>query len=247
MSTNKNILNAKNVRKNPFRDEFYTTRRTIEYLFKDIDKQDFAGKTVYCNCDLPWSEFYLYLKENFKSWKLKKLIATGYNLDENGHGVKCVYDGENETISELNGRGDYRDDECLAIIDEADIIATNPPFSLLDDYIPRMLDTGRDILIICNMITLGHRPIRKYLLSGNTAYCPINGNNHLYDYACKQDISQGYIPTGTELVQYTHPDENVNVVYVQLAPNAGQDFIKPNDRQVVISNPGYDVFKKPDG
>lgn len=54
MSTNKNILNAKNVKKNPFRDEFYTTRRTIEYLFKDIDKQDFAGKTVYCNCDLPW-------------------------------------------------------------------------------------------------------------------------------------------------------------------------------------------------
>jgi hypothetical protein len=91
-SKNKNIINNANIRNNPNRDEFYTTKETAEQLYEDISPEHLANKIIYCNADGPESEIYRYWKRNFKSFNIKKLIATKYVKD--GNGLKTIFDGE---------------------------------------------------------------------------------------------------------------------------------------------------------
>ena len=92
-----NIRRSAIVRKAADRDEFYTTAESAVVMFGLVRLDQFAGKTVYCNCDGPESEIYKHLKRKFQEWKLKKLIATKFVKD--GHGVKTEFDGVNETVS----------------------------------------------------------------------------------------------------------------------------------------------------
>ena len=93
---------------------------------------------------------------NFEFLGLKKLISTGYKKD--GHGVKLVYDGDkngNRTVDdeevkveELEGDGDFRSPECVKLLDEADIVVTNPPFSIIDEYLDQLVKHGKKFLFI---------------------------------------------------------------------------------------------------
>ena len=55
--------------------------------------------------------------------------------------------GENE-LTELAGDGDFRSDECLALLDEADIVVTNPPFSLFREYVARLVEHEKSFILI---------------------------------------------------------------------------------------------------
>lgn len=96
-STNKNIRNSAKVRKNPMRDEFYTTAETAERMIASVVPSEFAGKRIYCNCDGLESEIYKLFKRRFAELGLKSLLATKYV--PGGHGVKTFFDGQTETIS----------------------------------------------------------------------------------------------------------------------------------------------------
>ena len=96
-STNKNIVNSAKVRKNPLRDEFYTTAETADKMLAFVVPSEFAGRRVYCNCDGPESEIYKMFKRRFAELGLKSLLATKYV--PGGHGVKTFFDGQTETIS----------------------------------------------------------------------------------------------------------------------------------------------------
>lgn len=63
--------------------------------------------------------------------------------------------GEN-VIEQLEGDGDFRSAECLELLDEADIVVTNPPFSLFREFITEILEHGKKFIII------GHSNARKY-------------------------------------------------------------------------------------
>lgn len=54
---------------------------------------------------------------------------------------------ENE-LSELEGDGDFRSEECLALMDEADIVVTNPPFSLFREYVGTLVEHGKGFILI---------------------------------------------------------------------------------------------------
>lgn len=149
--------------KNPS-DEFYTTEESAGYLFQTINLDDFANKVVYCNCDGPESEIYKWLKKRYSELKLKSLYATKYVRD--GKGVKTTFDGEQEVVSELVGDGDCFSDECKKLLDECDVVCTNPPFSRLDELIPMLFEHNKDFAIIANMMCVMHKPIAKYTLSG---------------------------------------------------------------------------------
>lgn len=114
--------NAKSNKK----DEFYTQLKDIEKEMIYYTKH-FKNKTVYCNCDnSKTSNFWKYFYDNFKKLGLKELFATCYG-DE-----ACFqrYDGINTITSQLQGNGDFRSDECKEILQQSDIVITNPPFSL---------------------------------------------------------------------------------------------------------------------
>lgn len=154
--------------KNPS-DEFYTTEESAGYLFQTINLDDFANKVVYCNCDGPESEIYKWLKKRYSELKLSGLIATKQVRDSKG--VKTTFDGEQEVVSELAGDGDCFSDECKKLLDECDIVCTNPPFSRLDDMIPMFFEHNKDFAIIANLMCLGHKSNLNHLLSGKINVC----------------------------------------------------------------------------
>lgn len=144
-------------------DEYYTRMEDIEAEIKHYTEH-LINKTVYCNADNPYeSNFYKYFKEHFNDLHLKKLIATCYN--ENGHGLIAVYDGT-ETITELQGDGSYDSQECQGLLNHGgvDIIITNPPFSISRQYIPLLINSGKQFLIIGNQGIVTYKDIMPYFI-----------------------------------------------------------------------------------
>ena len=148
MSSKSSNLNSAKKAKN---DEFYT-------LYSDVAKelahyqQHFKGKTVYCNCDNPeWSSFWRYFHINFSAMGLKKLIATykgnpTYKMEYTG-GIDI--DVTVGLRTPLKGDGDFRSQECLDILKVADIVVTNPPFSIARKYyIPTLYKYNKKFLIV---------------------------------------------------------------------------------------------------
>ena len=88
---------------------------------------------------------------------MKKLIATGYKKDSRGIKLVCVSDCKE--IEELKGNGDFRSKECVKLLDEADIVVTNPPFSLFREYVAQLVEHGKKFLIIGNMINVTYKEI----------------------------------------------------------------------------------------
>ena len=132
--SNTNLIHAKR-QKN---DEFYTQLDDIQremQAYLEYDPDVFRDKTILLPCDDPtWSNFTKYFAERFESLGLKKLISTSYAAD-GGHGKVFVLDDENELQWEyLTGDGDFRSAEVTALRDEADIVITNPPFSLFREF-----------------------------------------------------------------------------------------------------------------
>ena len=130
-------------------------------------RRQFRGKTVYCNCDDPRiSNFWQYFALNFRQLGLKKLITTCYrnqNMDlfsrhDSEQAIKLEYDGYREGenvprpedigITYLDGDGDFRSSECIEILKEADIVVTNPPFSLFREYVAQLVEYDKKFLII---------------------------------------------------------------------------------------------------
>lgn len=166
---NKNILNNGKVKKTPTRDEFYTTAETAERMFAGVDISQYAGKTIYCNCDGEESEIFKFVCKNFYNWKLKKVIATKYV--ENCNGLKVEYDGEQYAKTTLSGDGSYCSDECEEILESSNIVATNPPFSKLSYFIPYIFEHNKDFIIIANLMSLLYKPIKKYALARRMNFC----------------------------------------------------------------------------
>ena len=148
-------------------DEFYTQYTDIEKEMRYY-KDFFKGKVVYCNCDdARESNFFKYFSLNFEFLGLKKLITTGYKAD--GKGVVLVYEGDkngnrrvdNEEISvnELNGDGDFRSEECIEYLKQADVVVTNPPFSLFRQYVKQLMDYNKKFIIIGEQNALTYKEI----------------------------------------------------------------------------------------
>lgn len=147
-------------------DEFYTQLADIERELANY-RDHFAGKVVYCNCDDPRvSGFVHYFSYNFERLKLKKLIATCYknqNMDlfsqhDSERAVKLVYTGDKNgsgvpdqsefDVELLDGDGDFRSSESMELLKEADIVVTNPPFSLFREFVAQILEHEKKFLIV---------------------------------------------------------------------------------------------------
>jgi hypothetical protein len=162
-------------------DEFYTRLEDIEnelHHYRDC----FKGKVVYCNCDDPRvSNFFHYFSYKFEDLGLKKLIATCYShgdIEDFGHeddesAVCIVYEGDKNgnlipdreeiEVIPLKGNGDFRSPECIEFLKEADIVVTNPPFSLFREFVDLMMEYDKKFLIIGNNNAITYKEIFKYI------------------------------------------------------------------------------------
>ena len=157
MTNNTNLHKAKQKKD----DEFYT-------LLPDIEKelshyvQHLVGKVIYCNADSEESNFWKYFVSKFQILQLKGLIATSYNSA--GNGEKLEYDGKRVIKKSLVGNGSFDSQECKAIIEQADIIVTNPPFSLFRCYIDTIKD--KDFLVIGSINSAAYKDIFQLIKDG---------------------------------------------------------------------------------
>ena len=167
MSKNNNLHSAKKAKN----DEFYTRIDDVEKELKYY-KDFFKGKKVLCNCNDgkingEWSAFAQYFSMNFEHLGLEKLTCVSYN--EDGHGMKYVYCGDKNgnyiaddfewEVSELNGHGDFSDEEGCQMMQECDVVVTNPPFSLFRDFVAQLVKYDKKFLVIGNMNAITYKEI----------------------------------------------------------------------------------------
>lgn len=138
------------------RDEFYTSREDIERELVHYGSH-FRDKVVYCNCDDPGSsEFWKFFQRNFSAWGLKRLIATHYEPDAANFSYMLemnpgnAWDGTPVRYP-LQSNGDFRSAACIELLKQADIIVTNPPFSLFREYVAQLFAYDKKFLIIGNI------------------------------------------------------------------------------------------------
>ena len=155
-------------------DEFYTKLTDIDnelQHYKDI----FAGKTIYCNCDNPTkSNFVKWFYRRFNMLHLKRIIVTAYNKD--GFGLywdtdfskidtKTIYinDWIENDVRYLSGNGDFRSDECIELLKQADIVVTNPPFSLFREYVNLLISNKKDFLVVGSLNAVSYKNVFQYI------------------------------------------------------------------------------------
>ena len=159
---NKHLGKAKEQKK----DEFFTQITDIENELRHY-KHHFKGKVVFCNCDDPeYSNFWRYFQLNFYELGLKKLISTHYEEDKPSYRMDIVSNDSGEQCgipdyvkTPLKQNGDFRSPECIEILKEADIVITNPPFSLFREYIKQLIDYGKSFIIIGNQNALHYKEV----------------------------------------------------------------------------------------
>jgi hypothetical protein len=174
-----NLTDAKKAKNN----EFYTGFNDIVNEVGHY-KEHFKGKVVYCNCDDPEeSNFWRYFEKNFEYFGLKKLIAVHYSdtritykleltTDRNRDGK---IDGKDLVKTPLTQNGDFRSSESIELLKEADIVVTNPPFSLFKEYIAQLVEYDKKFLIIGNNNALTYKEVFP-LIKDNKIWLGVGSN-----------------------------------------------------------------------
>ena len=166
-SSGGNSNSALNAARAAKEDEFYTQLPDIERELYHYSEH-FRGKVVFCNCDDPEeSNFWVYFRDNFDRLGLKKLISTHYEEGKNSYKMELTgarYDDgvlnfDNFITTPLKGDGDFRSEECVEIMKEADVIVTNPPFSLFREYVALLMEHGKQFLIIGGLNAVKYKEI----------------------------------------------------------------------------------------
>lgn len=213
-SSNTNLHKAKNNKK----DEFYTQLSDIENELRHY-KDHFKDKVVYCNCDDPRvSNFFHYFSYNFEHLGIKKLIATCYknqdadlfSTNESEQAVYLEYTGDkngnsvpdaNEIgVQPLQGDGDFRSPESIELLKQADIVVTNPPFSLFREYVAQLIEYDKKFIIVGHQNAITYKDIFKLIKDNKLwlGYGFKGGAGHFIntqyeDYASAGDHKEGMI------------------------------------------------------
>lgn len=172
-SKNSDLNSARDAKK----DEFYTQLSDIEKELRHY-KEHFRNATVYCNCDDPRvSNFFHFFSHNFENLGLKRLITTCYKSTErdifsesnSDRAILLEYTGDKDGnrkpdvseigIRKLKGDGDFRSDESIEFLQQADIVVTNPPFSLFREYISQLMKHRKKFLIIGNLNAVTYKEV----------------------------------------------------------------------------------------
>jgi hypothetical protein len=112
--------------------------------------------TCYNGSPVADSELLLFPEERTTDKKARKIVITEV-LDNNGDGaidladVEWLIRNEKNVLTELKGNGDFRSEECIELLKEADIVVTNPPFSLFREYLAQLIKFEKQFLIIGNI------------------------------------------------------------------------------------------------
>lgn len=187
-------LNQAKKKKN---DEFYTLLEDIE---EEMSHYDFTGKIIYCNCDdHRYSNFYRYFKSRFKELGIKKLMTTCLALD-----YLTEYDGTKETYTKHSG--DFRD--CNDLLQRADYIITNPPFSLFTEFVKILMDNNKKFIILGNINAFSYKDMFSWLTQNKIWLGNRPLNRDMY-FNVPDDIKKYFLEEKKEGSAYVIKDNQV--------------------------------------
>ena len=138
-------------------DEFYTRRVDVNAELAYYTSS-FEGKIVYSSCDDDGSAFKDYFVENFHALGLQGLYCSGIA------GELFEYDGDKATVSRIDG--DFRSSDSTAIMQQSDIIVTNPPYSLFRPFFTQLLENEKDFLILGNKNAASFKVVFSAIMDG---------------------------------------------------------------------------------
>ena len=212
---NKN--NFLNTAKKNADDEWYSRREDIE---DECQYYDWSEKHVYLPSDnYICSAFWKYFKENFHQLGLKHLTATHYakhNLFVSEPACRADYDGENIHVTALQSNGDFRSPECRRIMDECDIICTNPPFSLFRMFFDAV--KHKKFLVVAPITAFYYEIILPYVVnnevitgvtrnSGGMLFDRADGSTARATSLWMTNIQHGVEPPPLELTRSYNPED----------------------------------------
>jgi hypothetical protein len=226
--SNNKLRNAKKSKN----DEFYTQLSDIESELQHYDNH-FKDKVVFCNCDdARISNFFKYFAINFHKLGLKKLIAASYQ--EQNNGFYFEYTGkENEkkipTTEDLiyfEDNGDFRKSGSTELLNQSDIVVTNPPFSLFREYVNQLIQYDKKFLIIGNINAITYKEIFQ-IIQDDKAWLGINlgrgisgfivpEHYELYGTEVKIDSENNRIVSSNNCLWLTNLDNNKRHELLQL-------------------------------
>ncbi len=216
-SSNKNLNKANKAKK----DEFYTQLSDIEKELRHY-KEHFKDKVVFCNCDDPRvSNFFHYFSFNFEKLGLKKLITTCYknqdaDLFSENKSEKAIYleytgdkngdhipNPEEIGIKHLKGDGDFRSRESIELLKQADIVVTNPPFSLFREFVAQLMEHDKKFIIIGSLNAITYKEIFK-LIKENKIWLGngFSGGNAYFKTTHTKEFAAGVYNEETGLVKF---------------------------------------------
>lgn len=172
-----NSIVTLNKTKNNPNNEIYTH---IEEVIKELGhyKEEFKDKIIYCNCDDEKSAFYQYFMVNFNILELKKLYCTSIN----DNGIKITYNGSEIKKENLQSNGSYNSNECIELLDECDIVVTNPPFSMIHDFIDLLVEHQKKYIIIGPVTVFQARHL-QHVIDGELGYGYKDSNKERMKYS----------------------------------------------------------------
>lgn len=177
-------------------DELYTRYEDIEAMCETL-KDELRGKYVLCCCDDPrWSQFVRYFAASFEDLGLRKLVAVHYapagidafdgpdapagplvlemrrpapvRLDEPWDAcLERIGRVEGNSLRHIRGDGSFDSPFTARCMDECDIVATNPPFSRMMDFVDAVLGRSKDLLVIAPLTFICYSKVNPYFIGRN--------------------------------------------------------------------------------
>lgn len=254
-NNNKTLCKAKKEKN----DEFYTQYKDIENeinAYVNYNPNVFKDKVILCPCDDPeWSNFTKYFINNFNKLGLKKLISTGYALNDDNGKIFILEKGddiENINLEKLDwwylfGNGDFRSDEIKKLKNEADIIITNGPFSLFREFISWIMDANKKFIIVGSQNAITYKEVfplirdNKIWLGNGFSGCAAHFINKYYkDYATSGNHRDGMIRV-SGVVWFTNIEHGKH--HEKMPLKTMQENINKNKKAKFINDGRYQMYE----
>lgn len=107
------------------------------------------------------------------------------NLDD----VKYLLKHDKNTATPLKGSGDFRSDECIELLTQADIVVTNPPFSLFREYLAQLMEYKKKFLILGDQNNITKKDIFKFIKEDKVWLGYDNGGTKWFQVPDDYDIT----------------------------------------------------------
>ena len=167
--------------------------------------------TCYATSPVAWVQLSLFDNENIvlkkesgkKPYKIEITEVKDYNNDGavDLSDVEHLLKNGKNTLTVLKGDGDFRSEECIELLKQADIVVTNPPFSLFREYVSQLIKYDKKFLIIGNQNNITYKEFFPYL-KNNQLWLGYNSGGQVFRVPNDFERNNTYYENGIKYAKF---------------------------------------------